>query len=72
MDPLTIAQLVLMVAQILPTIANDAQQTIQVLDQTSTAVKNAQAGDGTIAQADWDALDATLNGDLAKLAAAAQ
>ena len=67
---LAIAQLVLLVAQILPTIASDVTQVTTVLDQTSTAIKNAQAGDGTVAQADWDALDATLNGDLAKLQAA--
>jgi hypothetical protein len=66
-----IASLILLLAQLLPTIVNDVEAVTAALDTSSTAIKNAQAGDGTISAADWAALDAATNTDLSALATAA-
>jgi hypothetical protein len=66
-----IVSLILLVAQYLPTIIGDLTAVTTVLDTSSAAIKAAQAGDGTISAADWAALDAATNADLAALAAAA-
>ena len=66
-----IATLIALLLQYLPTIINDVEAVDSVLSTASTAVTNAKTNGGVIAQADWDALDAKVNGDLAALAAAA-
>lgn len=66
-----IASLILLLAQLLPTIVDDVSSVTSVLDASSTAIKNAQAGDGTISADDWAAIDAATDADLASLAAAA-
>ena len=63
-----VASLILLLAQLLPLLVNDIAAVQQVLATSSTAIKNAQAGDGTISAADWKALDDAVNVDLAALA----
>lgn len=65
------ASLILLIAQVLPTLVNDYATVAQLFDASSAALKTAQAGKGTISAADWQVLDGLLNGDLATLAKAA-
>lgn len=64
-----IAALIGLLIQLLPTIQDDFEKVVAVLDTTSAAVKNAQAGDGSVSPEDWAALDAHVAGNLAQLAA---
>lgn len=66
-----IADLILLLAQLLPLLVNDIAAVQRVLTTSSTAIKNAQAGNGQISAADWATLDAAVNVDLAALAKAA-
>jgi len=66
-----ITDLILLIAQLLPQITTDVSAVIAVLDNASTAIKNAQAGDGSVSAADWAAIDAQVSVDMAALAAAA-
>jgi hypothetical protein len=65
---MTIPQLILLLVQLLPTLLDDWNKIVAVLDTSSAAVRNAQAGDGKISAEDWAALDAHVEGDLARLA----
>ncbi len=62
---MTVPALIALLVQLLPTLLDDWNKIVAVLD---TAVRNAQAGDGKISAEDWAALDAHVEGDLARLA----
>lgn len=65
---MTIPALIALLVQLLPTLLDDWAKIVAVLDSSSAAVRNAQASDGKISAADWAALDAHVEGDLARLA----
>lgn len=65
---MTTVSLVMLLAQLLPTIANDAVQVSNVLGAGKTAIDNAQAGDGTVSAADVAAIDAAIEADLTQFA----
>lgn len=68
---MTIASIITLLLQILPTLLDDGVKAVAVLNASSAAINRAQAGDGTVSAEDFAALDATVNGDMAVLAAAA-
>lgn len=56
MGTVAIVDLIAAVASALPSIAGDVQAVLALLDGAAAAVRTAQAGDGTVPQAAFDAL----------------